>query len=148
MPVLELHAVKFTDKIVPQPFPVFQGEMFRVFLCRTDFNADHVLARRRMGFYHVPYALRIESARKQVVFDVVYQFGMFLVPRLSGDVSEGVYSVTYGFCLAYHVFSFVSVCSCILGLSGIRFGAKWRSMIFVMDSAVLPSSCSAPTIQV
>lgn len=26
MPVLELHAVKFTGKIVPQPFPVFQGE--------------------------------------------------------------------------------------------------------------------------
>ena len=90
----------------------------------------------------------IASTRKQVVLDVVYQFGMFLVPRLSGDVSEGVYSVTYGFCLAYHVFSFVSVCSCILGLSGIRFGAKCRSMIFVMASAVLPSSCNAPTIQV
>lgn len=78
-------------------------------LCRTDFNADNVLAFRCMGFHHVPYALRIKSAWKQVVLDVVYQFGILLIPRLSCDVPDVVYPVTDGFCLTYHNYSSVSV---------------------------------------
>ena len=77
--IRHLYFVILPDKIIPELPPVLHGEVLCVFLSRADFNADNIILHRRVGLHHVPYTLRVKSARKQVVLDMIYQFRVFLV---------------------------------------------------------------------
>ena len=78
--IRHLYVVELPDKVIPQPLPVLHSEILCMFLRGADLDADYIVARRRVGLHHVPYALRVKPAREQVVLHMVYQLRVLLVP--------------------------------------------------------------------
>ena len=148
VPVAQLDAVELAHEVVPQLFPVGDGEVFGMFRCGADLDADDgvldpfgLLQRQPHG---IPYPRGVQTGRQQIVLDMKDALGVFLVPRLSRDIADVIYPMGDGFRLCYHGSS--SLSSSFLVPSGRRLSVRSLSSTPVMRSASLPSSLSHPSM--
>ena len=146
--VIQLDVVELSDEVVPQFFPVGDGEVFGVLRCGADLDANdgifdllELVQRQPHG---IPYSRGVQTGRQQIVLDVEDALGVFLVPRLSRDIADVVYPVGDGFRFCYHGSSSSSLS--FLVPSGRRLSVRSLSSTPVMRSASLPSSLSHPSM--
>lgn len=146
--VTQFDVVELVDEVVPQLPPVVDSEVLRVLRRGADLDADDGIfdpfELRQRQPHGVPYPRGVQTGRQQVVLDMEYALGMFLVPRFPRDIPDVVYPVGDGFRFCYHGSSFPS--SAFLVPSGRRLESCTLSSTAVMRSASLPSSLSHPSM--